>query len=138
MNELRKLVMRYIAEPMAFEEFRRAFVQQFLTTARADESLQWKIASIESMCSDFSEGIFDEATLKTNMLTSLRTEALSATVEAGCGIQYGDSFGSASTVEITAFPALWNSSGSALPSIAPNAPDQPAPSIFVKEPFIAA
>lgn len=101
---------------MTFAEFRLAFVRQFLTTA-SPEALQAKIALIESMCSDFSEGIIDEATLKTNLLESVRVEALAAAVAAGHGIQYGDSFGDPMMiVEMTGFP-LWNSSRAILPNM---------------------
>ena len=57
MNELRQLVMRYIGREIVFAEFRRAFVEQFLTTAGADQVVWKTVVAIESDCADFSENV---------------------------------------------------------------------------------
>lgn len=64
MKELRQLVMRFVDREIDFPEFRRAFVERFLTTADSDPD-NWKaIAEVESACADFSEGLLVDQDLR--------------------------------------------------------------------------
>lgn len=64
-DQLRQLVRHYISGRSDYASFRREFVVNFLSVRHDDALLDRLCHSMESLCSDFSQGHFvDEVSMK--------------------------------------------------------------------------
>ena len=82
MNELRQLVMRYVGREIDFLQFRRAFVEQFLTTASNDTAVWQTVVQIESDCADFSERMMAEEQLRPRLVSLIQAQETKGTASA--------------------------------------------------------